>query len=333
MQPFTYARAVDPADAYTGVPQRTALLAGGTELLNWMRLGIEHPAHLLDISHLSGLKTIDTLDNSAGLRIGALATLNEIAEHPRIVNDYPVLAQACLKAASAQLRNLASIGGNLLQRTRCPYFRSLDALPCNKRTPGSGCAARHGINDKHAIFGWTDDCVAVQPSDPAVALAALDAEVVIASARGIRRVAADNFHTLPADELQRHNVLADDELITAIELHAAAPRSAYLKVRERESYEFALVSAAAAVELDGETIRTARIALGSVALRPWRLKEAERRLQGVSISALDIVRAAIEHEFQSARALPHNASKIVIAQNAALRALQLAAKQANGGMA
>ena len=316
MEPFTYARAGDLNDALSGFGERTALLAGGTELLNWMRLGIERPARILDISRLRNLKPIENIAGGSGLRIGALATLNEVASHPRIANDFPALSEACLKAASAQLRNLASIGGNLLQRTRCPYFRSDEVLACNRRALGSGCAARHGINEKHAIFGWTDDCVAVQPSDPAVALAALDAEVVIESSRGTRRVSAAAFHTLPADDhgVQRHNVIEDDELITSIDLPSPMPNSAYLKVRERESYEFAIASAAVALELDSSgAIRTARIALGSVASPD--------------------VREAIEQGFAAARPLSHNAHKIVIARNAAWRALQLAAQRAQGGPA
>lgn len=335
MEPFTYARATDLNDALSGFGEHTALLAGGTELLNWMRLGIERPRHILDISRLQNLRTIENLPGGSGLRIGALATLNEVASHPRIEKDFSALSEACLKAASAQLRNLASIGGNLLQRTRCPYFRSDEVLACNRRAPGSGCAARHGINEKHAIFGWTDDCVAVQPSDPAVALAALEAEIVIESSRGTRRVPAAKFHPLPADDrgLQKHNVIDDDELITSIELPRAMPNSAYVKVRERESYEFAIASAAAAIELDGGgAIRTARIALGSVAMRPWRLSEAEGRLQGLSVASED-VRQAIEQEFAAARPLSHNAHKIVIARNAAWRALQLAAQRAQGGAA
>jgi xanthine dehydrogenase YagS FAD-binding subunit len=335
MESFTYARASDVQDALSGFGERTALLAGGTELLNWMRLGIEHPAHIVDISRLQNLRAIENLPGASGLRIGALATLNEVALHPRVAHDFPALSEACLKAASAQLRNLATLGGNLLQRTRCPYFRSDEVLPCNRRVPGSGCAARDGINEKHAIFGWTDACVAVQPSDPAVALAALDANIVIASSRGTRRVSAAEFHVLPTDDpsVKRHTVIEDDELITAIELPSAMPNSAYLKVRERESYEFAIASAAAALELGADgSIRLARIALGSVAMRPWRLRTAERELQGKSVAAPE-VRQAIEHEFAAARALSHNAHKIVIARNAAWRALQLAAQRAEGGAA
>lgn len=335
MEPFTYARASDLQDALSGFGERTALLAGGTELLNWMRLGIERPAHIVDISRLQNLRAIDTIPGGSGLRIGALATLNDVALHPRVAHDFPALSEACLKAASAQLRNLASIGGNLLQRTRCPYFRSDEVLACNRRAPGSGCAARDGINERHAIFGWTEDCVAVQPSDPAVALAALDANIVIASSRGTRRVPAAEFHVLPADDrsVQKHSVIQYDELITAIELPGAMPNSIYLKVRERESYEFAIASAAVALEFDGDgSIRLARIALGSVAMRPWRLNAAERKLQGKSAASAE-ARQAIEEEFAAARPLSHNAHKIVIARNAVWRALQVAAQRAQGGAA
>ena len=321
MNPFSYSRAERADEALqAGADAAVMYLAGGTELLNWMRLGIAAPDRVVDISRLSELNRIETLDQGA-MRIGALAKLNDIALHPDVARNYPVLSQAILKAASAQLRNLATIGGNLLQRTRCAYFRAEDTLSCNKRAPGSGCAARQGLNDKHAIFGWTDNCVAVQPSDPAVALAALDAAVVVRGQSGERSIPAREFHTLPVQGPERHNVLQHGELITAIELAAPAKRSAYLKVRERESYEYAIVSAAVTVELNGDRIKTARIALGSVAHRPWRLDEAERRLVGAQVGSADVA-AAIDVDIGKARALTHNAHKIVLARNAALRALE-----------
>jgi xanthine dehydrogenase YagS FAD-binding subunit len=239
MNPLAYARAteLDQALAAAAEPD-TAFLAGGTELLNWLRLGIAAPARIVDIARLDELNRIEPTPDG-GLRIGALVRLNDAALHETVMRDYPVLSQAILKAASAQLRNLATIGGNPLQKTRCPYFRAEEALPCNKRAPGSGCSARHGINDRHAIFGWSDDCVATQPSDPAVALAVLDAVFVTAHAHGGRRLPATEFHTLPDGHPERDNVLRDGELVTAIELFEPARRSAYLKVRERESYEYA----------------------------------------------------------------------------------------------
>ena len=325
MHPFAYARP-DRADQAVaiGADSGSMFLAGGTELLNWMRLGIVAPERVIDISRLTELERIESLASGA-LRIGALVKLNDAAQHPAVVRDYPVLSQSILKAASAQLRNLATIGGNPLQRTRCPYFRAEETLPCNKRVPGSGCAARHGLNDKHAIFGWTDDCVAVQPSDPAVALAALDAVIVTQARNGGRRLPAREFHTLPADGPERDNVLRHGELITAIELPAPAPRSAYLKLRERESYEYATVSAAAAVNVEKGVIQQVRIALGSVAHRPWRLDEAERRLVGVRIGSAEM-RAAIDAAFAEARPLAHNAHKIPLARNAAVRVLHMAAR-------
>ncbi len=325
MHPFAYARP-DRADEAVaiGADPGSTFLAGGTELLNWMRLGIVAPERVIDISRLPELKRIESLASGA-LRIGALVKLNDAAQHPAVVRDYPVLSQSILKAASAQLRNLATIGGNPLQRTRCPYFRAEETLLCNERVPGSGCAARHGLNDKHAIFGWTDDCVAVQPSDPAVALAALDAVIVTQARNGGRRLLAREFHTLPANGPERDNVLRHGELITAIELPAPAPRSAYLKLRERESYEYATVSAAAAVDVEKGVIQQVRIALGSVAHRPWRLDEAERRLVGVRIDSAGM-RAAIDAAFAEARPLSHNAHKIPLARNAAVRVLRMAAR-------
>jgi xanthine dehydrogenase YagS FAD-binding subunit len=326
MHAFTYARTSSVSDALAaGAGGRTAFLAGGTELLNWLRLGVSAPKRVLDISQLEGLDTIEPTANG-GVRIGALARLNDVAQHERIRRDYPVLSQAILKAASPQLRNLATLGGNPLQKTRCAYFRAEESLPCNKRTPGSGCSALHGINDKHAIFGWSEHCVATQPADPPVALAALDAFYLTEHRDGARRIAATEFHTLPGDQPQRDNVLRNGELIVGIELPAPAPRSAYLKVRERESYEYATVAAAAALELDGATIRRARVALGSVAHRPWRLPRSEAKLAGLQVTERDALRGAIALSFDEARALPHNAYKIKLAQNAALRVIELAAR-------
>jgi len=329
MLSFSYARATQVADALgDGTTAQTVFLAGGTELLNWLRLGVSAPQRVLDISRLEGFDAIDALA-SGGVRIGALAKLNDVAQHERIRRDYPVLSQAVLKAASPQLRNLATLGGNPLQKTRCAYFRAEENVPCNKRRPGSGCSALHGLNDKHAIFGWSEHCVATQPSDPAVALAALDALYITEHRDGGRRIPATELHTLPGDQPQRDNVLRSGELIVGVELAAPAPRSAYLKVRERESYEYATVSAAAVLDLeDGATIRRARVALGSVAHRPWRLPRTEAKLTGLRVADRDALRAAIAVSFDEARALPHNGYKIKLAQNAALRAIELAARTA-----
>jgi xanthine dehydrogenase YagS FAD-binding subunit len=326
MQPFTYVRpaSLSEALAAAGKPS-TQVLAGGTELLNWMRLGIVAPAQIVDISRLAELSQITPLA-SGGLRLGALCRLNDVAQDERIARGYPVLSIAILKAASAQIRNLATIGGNLLQRTRCPYFRAEEELPCNKRTPGSGCAAREGHQERHAIFGWSNHCIATQPSDPAVALAALDATVVATRSEGERRIPVRTFHTLPGTRPEVDHVLSPGELVTAIELGMPAPRSSYLKVRERESYEYALVSAAVALDLEGQRIRRARIALGSVAHRPWRLEASEAALAGLQLGDTTTIRKAIAASFAEARPLPGNAYKVPMAKNAAERALGLAAR-------
>lgn len=325
MKPFAYGRAttIEEAVARAGEPG-TMLLAGGTELLNWIRLGVAVPERVLDISRVAGLDQIAPAPGG-GLRIGSGARLNEIAADHRVQTQWPALREAIHKSASAQLRNLATIGGNLLQKTRCAYFRSEDPVPCNRREPGSGCAALRGHSDRHALFGWTEDCGATHPADPAVALAALDAEIVTRHPAGGRRLAVRDLHVLPGDRADVDTVLESGELIEAVELPGPAPRSAYVKVRERESYEYALVSAAAALELaeDG-SIRRARIALGSVALRPWRLELAERRLAGVRPDA-PAVGDALDAAMAQARPFGHSAYKITLARNAARRALLRAA--------
>jgi xanthine dehydrogenase YagS FAD-binding subunit len=325
MRDFSYACATTRADALTlaQLPD-AAVLAGGTELLNWFRIGITKPERVVDISRVPEMDRIEALPYG-GLRIGALARLNDVAQHERVRNAYPVLSQAILKSASAQLRNLATIGGNPLQRVRCAYFRADAPTPCNKRVAGSGCAALHGLNERHAIFGWTDECVAVQPSDPAVALAALDAVIVTEDAQGGgRRIPARSFHVLPDENPSAHTVLRHGELITSIELGGPAPKSAYLKIRERESYEYAIVSAAVALELDGDVINKARVALGSVAMRPWRLDETERLLVGERLGSAGVA-AAVGASFADARPLSSNGYKIALARNATLRAIELAA--------
>jgi xanthine dehydrogenase YagS FAD-binding subunit len=286
-----------------------------------MRIGVSEPQTLVDIGRLA-LEEI-RLDGDV-VHIGALAKLNDVAAHQLVRDRFPVLRQAVHKSASAQLRNLATIGGNPLQRTRCPYFRSESPTPCNKRQPGSGCAARHGIADNHAIFGWTDDCVAVQPSDPATALVALDSTLVTADQNGGRRLAIRDLHALPTADPALHHVLRPGEMIVDIEISGAAPASAYVKVRERESYEFALVSAAAALDLDDGLITRARIAVGSVAMKPWRLEPTERLLVGTRIGSPE-VGEAVKAGFAEARPLPDSAYKVPLAQNAVLRAIEEAA--------
>jgi xanthine dehydrogenase YagS FAD-binding subunit len=326
MRPFAYARAetLDQAVAAAGEPG-TALLAGGTELINWMRLGVVAPERVVDVSRLPGLDAIEPLPGG-GLRIGALARLNDVAGDPRVAAEWPVLAEAIHRAASAQLRNLATLGGNLLQRTRCPYFRAEEPVPCNRREPGSGCAARAGHSDRHALFGWTDDCGATHPADPPVALAALDAEVVTRTAGGDdRRIPMTELLVVPAERVEADSVLAPGEIIEAIEIAAPAPRSAYIKVRERASYEYALVSAAAALDLAGDgTIAAARVALGSVALRPWRLEAAEARLSGLRPDG-DEAAEALRDALGDARPFGQSGYKVRLAAAAARRALVTAA--------
>lgn len=333
MRNFAYNRAGTPEAAVAAAADGATVLAGGTELLNWLRLGIADAARVVDIGHLEALHGITREGDEA--RIGALATLNAIGEDDMIQRSAPAAAQACLQAASAQIRNRATLGGNVLQKTRCPYFRAeaanVDDLPwpCNKRDPGSGCAARDSGYTRLALFGWTDDCVATQPSDPAVALAALDAVVEVTGPSGSREIAMTDFHLTQQEAARQargaaglENRLEAGELILAfrLPLDAGARRSAYVKVRERESYEYAMVSAAATVELDGDHIRSARIALGSVAQKPWRLTEAETALRGRTLEAAPVDRA-LDAALAAARPLPGNEFKVTLARNAARRAL------------
>jgi xanthine dehydrogenase YagS FAD-binding subunit len=261
-----------------------------------------------------------------GLRIGALARMSDVAANMDVRRRFPLIAEALLFAASGQLRNMASIGGNIMQRTRCAYFRDEDDLPCNKRRTGSGCSALHGLNRNHANFGWSDACVATHPSDVAVAFAAMDANVVVRGRTGERAIAFAEFHRLPGTTPERDNVLDRGDLIVAIDVPARpeARASHYLKVRDRQSYEFALVSAAAAVSIDGRRISSARLALGGVAHKPWRLAAAETALRGASLGETGALESAIALSFSDAHPLAHNAFKVQLAQRVALRALQVA---------
>jgi xanthine dehydrogenase YagS FAD-binding subunit len=320
MEPFRYGKAADLASALAALREPgTRVLAGGTELINWMRDGIDTPARVVDVT---GLPLDFVRVSEGGLQIGALARMSEVGAHPMVRRRYPVLAQSLELAASPQVRNLATIAGNLMQRTRCPYFRSETPVPCNKRTPGSGCAALHGENRAHAILGWSEACVATHPSDLAVALAALDAEIHLVGAAGERAIPAAEFHRLPGNEPQRDTVLASGELISGVEVPAlpSTARSRYLKVRERTSFEFALVSAAVTLELDGRNIRSARIALGGVAHKPWRLTGAERALAGL-VFERDAMAAAVHGAFASARPLEQNGFKIELAKRTVVQAL------------
>jgi len=338
MRDFAYARA-GTAEAAVGTlaAPRTAVIAGGTELLNWFRLGIAAADRVVDIGGLDELRGIAR--DGDELRIGALATLNEVGEHPLVTRLAGALASACLQAASAQVRNRATIGGNVLQRTRCPYFRAEEPLPwpCNKRDPGSGCASLAGRHERQAIFGWTQDCVAVQPSDPAVALAALDARADVLGPAGPRTIPMREFHltqreAAAAGEPMRETRLGADELITGYRLPVSTAGQAYVKVRERASYEYAIVSAAAAVRLaesaggpraagaGEQRIAAARVALGSVAQRPWRLTAAEAELPGTPLTR-EALLPVIERAMADAVPLPQNGFKVTMARNAAVRAL------------
>jgi xanthine dehydrogenase YagS FAD-binding subunit len=324
---FAYARAGTAESAAGALADPgTSVIAGGTELLNWFRLGITAPDRVVDIGGLDELRGIAVHGDE--LRVGALATLNEIGEHPLVTKTAGALASACLQAASAQIRNRATIGGNVLQRSRCPYFRAEEPLPwpCNKRDPGSGCASLAGRHERQAIFGWTQDCVAVQPSDPAVALAMLDAQADVLGRAGPRTIPMREFHltqreAADAGEPMRETRLGPGELITGYRLPVRSGGQAYVKVRERASYEYAIVSAAAAVRLDsGQRIAAARVALGSVAQRPWRLTAAEAELPGTPLTREALI-PVIERAMAGAAPLPQNGFKVMMARNAAVRAL------------
>jgi xanthine dehydrogenase YagS FAD-binding subunit len=347
---FAYARAGTAESAVgTLADPGTSVIAGGTELLNWFRLGIAAADRVVDIGGLDELRGIAS--DGDDLRIGALATLNEIGEHPLVTQAAGALASACLQAASAQIRNRATIGGNVLQRTRCPYFRAEEPLPwpCHKRDPGSGCTSLAGRHERQAIFGWTQDCVAVQPSDPAVALAMLDAQADVLGPAGPRTIPMREFHltqreAAEAGQPMRETRLEPGELITGYRLPASADGQAYVKVRERASYEYAIVSAAAAVRLDrtraarargakehsardpgrrrqgAPRIAAARVALGSVAQRPWRLTLAEAELPGTPLTR-EALTPVIERAMADAVPLPQNGFKVLMARNAAVRAL------------
>jgi xanthine dehydrogenase YagS FAD-binding subunit len=289
-----------------------------------MKEDVERPSELVD---LTGLKLTQIKATRGGVSIGALATNTDTANHPLIRRDLPLLAQAIVAGASGQLRNMATNGGNLLQRTRCPYFYDT-AMPCNKREPGTGCGAREGLNRMHAILGWSEKCVATYPGDMANALYALDAVVRVRDAAGRERtIRIDDFHRLPADTPERDTTLQHGELVTAVELPNSkfARHSHYLKVRDRASYAFALVAVAAAVELDRDTIRQARVVLGGVAHKPWRSREAEAALAGKPVSE-ESFRQAAEVALKDAQPLAHNAFKVELGKRAVVRALMRASR-------
>lgn len=298
-------------------------IAGGTNLVDLMKRGVTNPEKLIDITGLP-LKNIESVNGF--LRIGALVLNSDLAEHKLVVKKFPLLSQAIHAGASPQIRNMATVGGNMLQRTRCPYFYDT-VLPCNKREPGSGCGALEGYNRMHAIFGATDTCIAVHPSDMCVALAALDAVVIVSSNKGERRIAFVDFHRLPGNDAAKDNNLQRGELVTAVEIpdnNAFVKNAKYLKVRDRSSYAFALVSVAAALQLNGKTIKDARIAMGGVAHKPWRLTAAENFLKGKNATA-EVFKQAATIALKDAKSYGHNHFKLTLAPNTVVQALLSAA--------
>jgi len=321
MRPFSYARAAGAGAAIAAVRERAdaAFLAGGTTAVDLVRQNVLRPGLLVDINDLP-LTGVEDLPGG-GLRVGALARMSDVARSPGVRARFPVISQALVLGASPQLRNMASMGGNLCQRVRCSYFRD-PASPCNKRDPGSGCAALAGFNRGHAVLGTSDKCIATHPSDVAVALVALDAVVHTRGPTGERAIGIDDFFLLPGDTPEREHPLEHGELITAIEVPAApvARRSVYLKFRDRESYEFALASVAAAVRIEDGSVAEVRLALGGVGTKPWRARRAESSLLGQPATEASFAEAA-RGELAAATPRPLNAFKVELAQRAIVRAL------------
>jgi xanthine dehydrogenase YagS FAD-binding subunit len=322
MIPFSYKRVakIDEAITAAGDPS-TSYLAGGTTLIDLMKLNVVAPQNLVDINRL-GLREIT--ESNGTVTIDALVTNSDLAHHPLITSNFPVLSEALLSGSSPQLRNMATVGGNIMQRTRCYYFRDA-TLPCNKRRPGSGCPAISGYNRIHAILGGSDSCIAVSPSDMCVALVALDAKVNTLGKKGRKSIPFDQFHVMPGAHPEIETVLEDGDLIESISIPISkrSKRSHYLKVRDRASYAFALVSAAVAIEIEQGTVTSARIALGGVATKPWRAMEAEQLLVGKKANR-DLYKQAGETAVQSARTYEHNAFKVELSKRVIVRALEKA---------
>lgn len=331
MQNFAFSRATSVADALArvGAMPNATFVAGGTNLVDRMKSAIEAPAALVDISRLE-LNGIEKLPGGSW-RLGALATNTAVADHPELRKEYPLLARAILSGASQQIRNVATVGGNLLQRTRCPYFTD-PAFACNKRVPGSGCPALTGFQRSHAIFGASDACIAVHPSDMCVALAALDATVEVQGPKGERKIAFGEFHRLPGGAPELDTVLEAGEIITGVVLPPmpGAKTGVYLKLRDRASYSFALVSVASVLEISGGKIRAARVALGGVAHKPWRTRDAEKFLVGKSPTEA-LFKQAADLAVRDAKPLSGNAFKVELARRAVKRGLTVSA--AGGGVA
>jgi xanthine dehydrogenase YagS FAD-binding subunit len=319
MRPFVYESPATPQQAASRGGADSAFIAGGTTLIDLMKLEVMNPSRVVDLNPLE-LRGIEMLED--GLRIGALEKMSDVARHPQVAANYPVISQALLQSASAQIRNMASIGGNLLQRTRCGYFRDVNT-PCNKREPGSGCPAIDGENRMHAILGTSESCVATHPSDLAVALVALDASIRLQNGSEERLIKLDDFYLMPGDTPDRENRLQPGELITELRVPRLpwARKSAYLKIRDRESYEFALSSAALALDLDGDRIRDARIAVGGVGTKPWNLPKVREALLGKHLNQ-ETFSTAARFAIEGAYPLTQNGYKVDLLQRTIVRALK-----------
>jgi xanthine dehydrogenase YagS FAD-binding subunit len=325
LRDFEYVRADGLQQALEqGVAQGARFIAGGTLLVDLLRLDVERPQRVVDIN---GLGWRDIEQDGDGLRVGALVDNSTLADHPLVRERYRVLSQALLSGASPQVRNMASVGGNLLQRTRCSYFRDVGVSSCNKRNPGSGCSALGGFSRMHAVLGTSEHCIAAHPSDMSVALVALNASVDIEGPRGARQLPVRALHTLPGEHPEVETVLAAGELVSHVRLPAAPSRSAYVKVRDRASFAFALVSAAVALEVQGQRIRRAQVALGGVGTKPWHAPEVEDALVGRAPERAAF-EAAAERALSGARTTPHNAFKVKLARRALVAALERALEAA-----
>jgi xanthine dehydrogenase YagS FAD-binding subunit len=323
MQPFKYLRVVDESRAVeAGGASNARLIAGGTLLVDLMKLGVETPSELVDVNGLP-LDKIEPMPE--GLKIGAMSRNSDLAMHPVVKQKFPVLSEALLSGASAQLRNMATLGGNVMQRTRCAYFRDLAYDACNKRKPGSGCAAMTGWTRMHAVLGTSDQCIAAHPSDMCVALVVLDATVHVRGPNGVRAIPIVDFHVVPGARPDVETVLRPGELITHVTLPESrfAARSRYVKVRDRASYAFALVSAAVALDIDGGVIKQARVAMGGLSTKPWRSREAEQKLEGQKPSR-ETFRVAAEAALVGASPKKDNAFKVELGKRTIVRALELA---------
>jgi xanthine dehydrogenase YagS FAD-binding subunit len=332
MHSFTYTKATTPAEAVRALATGgagTRFLAGGTTLYDLMKLNVETPTSVVDITTLNELGALDT-SGRRELVFGAMARMSDVAADPRLVRDYPALSESLWKAASQQLRNMASVGGNLLQRTRCAYFRGGAPFACNKREPGSGCSALQGLDRGHAVLGGSDACIAVYPGDWAVALTAFDAEVDVLGPRGERTISLAQFHREPGTTPHIETALAPDELILRIRVPTTplGRASTYHKIRDRESYAFALASAAVALRMDGDAVQDARIALGGVATRPWRAREAEQSLIGRPLTPA-AARAAGDIALRGARLGHQNGFKVELGAQTVADALLIAKQRSS----